>query len=101
MRVDIAYFEGYPELVQELEKFPPRARAERMRLLAALGLSFMCESRSSGTSESSSSPATIKLPRPPKQATPSPILPTAQTNETAGGVDTASRITRGIFKQID
>jgi hypothetical protein len=28
-------------------------------------------------------------------------LRTVQTNETAGVVDTASRITRGIFKQID
>ncbi len=101
MRVDIAYFEGYPELVQELEKFKPRARAERMRLLAALGLSFMREGRSSSTSESSLSPTTIKLPRPPKQTTPSPILHTAQKNETDGGADTASRITRGIFKQID
>lgn len=41
MRITINYFEGYPELLADLSAFPLRARAERMRMLAALGLSVL------------------------------------------------------------
>ena len=41
MRITINYFEGYPELQADLSAFPLRARAERMRMLAALGLSVL------------------------------------------------------------
>ena len=38
IRVSINYFEGYPELEAELKRYPPRVRAERLRLLASMGL---------------------------------------------------------------
>jgi len=41
MRITINYFEGYPELRDDLSAFPLRARAERMRMLASLGLSVL------------------------------------------------------------
>jgi len=41
MRITINYFEGYPELQADLSAFPLRARAERMRMLASLGLSVL------------------------------------------------------------
>ncbi|MFZ1545919.1 MAG: hypothetical protein WAT12_02305 [Candidatus Nitrotoga sp.] len=41
MRITINYFEGYPELQADLSAFPLRARAERMRMLASLGLSIL------------------------------------------------------------
>ena len=41
MRITINYFEGYPELQTDLSVFPLRARAERMRMLASLGLSVL------------------------------------------------------------
>ncbi len=41
MRITIIYFEGYPELQADLSAFPLRARAERMRMLASLGLSVL------------------------------------------------------------
>ena len=41
MRITINYFEGYPELQADLSAFPLRARAERMRMLASLGLSAL------------------------------------------------------------
>jgi len=45
MRITISYFEGFPELEAELAKYPQRARAERLRHLAAMGLSFMQRGR--------------------------------------------------------
>lgn len=103
MRVDIAYFEGYPELVTELEKFSPRARAERMRFLAALGLSCMRrEDRSFSSDNADKSTQTpsaqIKPSNVPKQIAPSPVVrPTVATGES----DMANRITRGVFGQVD
>ena len=41
MRITINYFEGFPELQADLSAFPLRARAERMRMLASLGLSVL------------------------------------------------------------
>ena len=41
MRITINYFEGYPELQADLSAFPLRARAERIRMLASLGLSVL------------------------------------------------------------
>jgi len=41
MRITINYFEGYPELEADLTTLPPRSRAERLRLLATMGLAFM------------------------------------------------------------
>lgn len=41
MRITINYFEGYPELEAELSKYPLRARAERVRNLASIGLSML------------------------------------------------------------
>ena len=38
LRISINYFDAYPELEAELRKSPPRVRAERLRLLASLGL---------------------------------------------------------------
>ena len=45
MRITINYFEGYPELEAELAQHSPRARAERLRFLAAMGLAFMKDGR--------------------------------------------------------
>lgn len=102
MRVDIAYFEGYPELVTELEKFSPRARAERMRFLAALGLSHMREDRQFRHPQSDNStqspPAQIKPSNAPKQIAPSPLV---RPTVAAGESDMANRITRGVFGQVE
>lgn len=41
IRVTIKYFDGYPELEAELSKYPSRARAERIRNLASIGLAVL------------------------------------------------------------
>ena len=45
MRITINYFEGYSELQADLSACPLRARAERMRMLASLGLSVLNSGR--------------------------------------------------------
>ncbi|MGZ8256603.1 MAG: hypothetical protein ACXWTX_02410 [Gallionella sp.] len=100
MRVDIAYFEGYPELVTELEKFAPRARAERMRFLAALGLSHLREVRQfrhNQSDNSTQSPPRINQSNPPTDVT----LPAARPTTGGGESGMANRITRGIFGQVE
>ena len=45
MRITVNYFEGYPELEDELSRYPLRARAERLRNLASIGLSMLNQSK--------------------------------------------------------
>jgi len=85
MRITINYFEGYPELEAELAKFSPRARAERFRLLATMGLSAMQDGRSHITS-----PAV--LPGTSAAASPKAM---AMTEEAA------STITKNVFSQVE
>ncbi|MBN8084753.1 hypothetical protein [Vibrio vulnificus] len=42
---------SHPELLKELEKTPPRERAERLRMLATFGLIHMSQPKLSTTSE--------------------------------------------------
>lgn len=76
MRITVTYFDGYPELEKELAKHPPRARAERLRFLAALGLALM----NNRTAMQQSTKKTR----------------TANPNE-----DAKKSITRSIIKQVD
>jgi hypothetical protein len=41
MRITINYFEGHSELQADLSALPLRARAERLRMLASMGLSVL------------------------------------------------------------
>jgi len=41
---------AYAELVAELERIPPRERAERMRLLASVGMTYMMRDQAQLTS---------------------------------------------------
>lgn len=41
MRVVVGFFDGHPELLAVMSALPPRARAERMRMLASIGLSVI------------------------------------------------------------
>jgi hypothetical protein len=54
MRITIKYFNGHPELETDLSAFPLRARADRMRMLASLGLSVL-----NGATLSAGSPHTM------------------------------------------
>ncbi len=41
MRITVNYFEGHSELLADLSALPLRARAERLRMLASMGLSVL------------------------------------------------------------
>lgn len=41
MRITIKYLNGHPELETDLAAFAPRDRAERLRMLASIGLSIL------------------------------------------------------------
>lgn len=41
MRITVNYFEGHSELQADLSALPLRARAERLRMLASMGLSVL------------------------------------------------------------
>ncbi len=87
MRITINYFEGYPELEAELTKYSPRARAERLRFLAALGLSFLHDGR----------PARV-VPLPNAEVSSPPASAPADET-TGGGAGAARRITKNVFDQ--
>lgn len=90
MRITVNYFEGYPELEAELAKHSPRARAERMRFLAAMGLAFMND----GRSHAAAAPAAAAVAT---QAAPA----ATQTTPGKGASSTAKSITRSVFGQTD
>lgn len=105
MRITINYFEGYPELEAELAKFTPRARAERLRLLAAMGLSFMQDGRFntfatapaiSQNAATSTPPASPVVLAAPARTTSVPVKTGEQTNK-----DVARSITQNIFNQAN
>lgn len=89
MRITVNYFEGYPELEAELAQHSPRARAERLRFLAAMGLAFMKD----GRSHVSAAPASGQPVAPASQ----PAIPA--TGSAASS--TAKSITRNVFNQAD
>lgn len=97
MRITINYFEGYPELEAELVKHSPRARAERLRFLAAMGLAFMQDGRSNSIA------TTPVITEPAPAASPSSPAATAVTQPAASAKagDTARSITKNIFRQTD
>lgn len=92
MRITITYFEGYPELEAELAKHSSRARAERLRFLAAMGLAFMQDGRSHLS-------AANGVPVP----TVTPAAPAASQIDEAGaaGEAAARAITKDVFKQAN
>ena len=51
MRITIAYLEGHPELEADLAKVSKNGRAERMRMLASMGLSALRNGQSSAPPE--------------------------------------------------
>ncbi len=83
MRITINYFEGYPELQADLSVFPLRARAERMRMLASLGLSVLDGGRAINKSPSIT---------PAQEATPEATQPASHGNP--------SGIVKRIFDQV-
>ena len=83
MRITINYFEGYPELQADLSAFPLRARAERMRMLASLGLSVL-----NGGRAINKAPAVT----PAQEAAPDAAQPAAHGNP--------SGIVKRIFDQV-
>lgn len=89
MRITINYFEGYPELEAEMAKLSPRARAERMRFLAAMGLAFISNGRPLAGEVAAAVPA---APATPAAASP--------VSEKPGG-STAKSIARNIFRQAE
>ncbi len=97
MRITINYFEGYPELEAELVKHSPRARAERLRFLAAMGLAFMNDGRSHSIATHP-----VHTDAAPAASTSSPASP-AVTHPAAssGAGEVARSITKNIFRQTD
>ena len=87
MRVTVKYFEGYPELEAELAKHSPRARAERLRFLAAMGLAFISNGRPLAGEATAAVPA----------ATPEATTPITGKS----GSSTAKAITRQVFRQAE
>jgi hypothetical protein len=90
MRITVNYFEGYPELEAELAKHSPRARAERMRFLAAMGLAFMNDGRAHAGVAPAAGPV----------ATPATPAPTSATSG-KGPSSTAKSIARSVFRQAE
>ena len=83
MRITINYFAGYPELQADLSAFPLRARAERMRMLASLGLSVL-----NGGRPINKAPAVAHV----QEATPDASQPASHGNP--------SGIVKRIFDQV-
>lgn len=92
MRITVNYFEGYPELEAELSKHSPRARAERMRFLAAMGLAFMQDGRPHAVAVSTATPPAAA------ESTSTPSSPTTQAK---GKGEVARSITKHLFDQKD
>lgn len=90
MRITVNYFEGYPELEAELAKHSPRARAERMRFLAAMGLAFMNDGRSHAGAAPAAAPVVTPAAPAATPATPG-----------KGSSSTAKSIARNVFGQTD
>ncbi|KXS30565.1 MAG: Uncharacterized protein AWT59_3308 [Candidatus Gallionella acididurans] len=84
MRISINYFEGYPELESELAKYPKRVRAERMRLLASIGLTTLHNGR----------PIV-----PPATMQPSIPVSTPASTELKAGVANGKAI-KNVFDQV-
>ncbi len=59
LRVTVKYFAGYPELEADLEKLPLRVRAERLRVLATVGLAVMRGERVLESGRTTSAPTGI------------------------------------------
>ena len=55
MRISIAYLEGHPELEADLSRVRKNARAERMRMLASIGLFTLRNGESSALPETTQS----------------------------------------------
>lgn len=97
MRITINYFEGYPELEAELVKHSPRARAERLRFLAAMGLAFMNNGRSHSIATHP-----VHTDAEPAASTSSHASPAAAPQvASAGAGELARSITKNIFRQTD
>ncbi|MFA6120859.1 MAG: hypothetical protein WC706_05820 [Sideroxydans sp.] len=97
MRITINYFEGYPELEAELVKHSPRARAERLRFLAAMGLAFMRDGRSHSIATHP-----VHADAEPAESTSSHASPAvAPQAASAGASEVARSITKSIFRQTD
>lgn len=94
MRITINYFEGYPELEAELAKHSPRARAERLRFLAAMGLAFMQDGRSHSIAIHP-----VATEAAPATSASSPVV--AKPAVSAGAGEVARSITKSIFRQTD
>lgn len=73
----------YPELVADLDRVAPRERAERLRLLAMIGLRDL----------------NLIEPRMPKSHD-APSSPTTKQNSNAAGRDTANNIIRKLTKGL-
>ncbi len=91
MRITINYFEGYPELEAELAKHSPRARAERLRFLAAMGLAFMLDGRSHSVATPAATEPVVT------QSAPAATQPAMS----AGAGAVARSITKNVFRQTD
>ena len=89
MRITINYFEGYPELEAELAQHSPRARAERLRFLAAMGLAFMKDGRFHAPAAQVSGQPAAAAPQSSQPATGSPASSTAKS------------IARNVFRQAE
>lgn len=67
MRIVLAVTTANPELLAELEKIPPRLRAERVRMLATLGLAAMSSSlpaRKAPVADADDAPAKASQEKP-------------------------------------
>ena len=91
MRITINYFEGYPELEAELARHSPRARAERLRFLAAMGLAFMLDGRCHSMATPSATEPVVTQSAPAA----------TQLAVSAGAGAVARSITKGIFDQVE
>lgn len=82
IRIVITLTEANPELVSEFRDMPVRARAERMRVLATLGLRESRAHDSRSTGRESGGRAEDAVQTEPVQKTPVDLKPSAQNPNT-------------------
>ena len=97
MRITIKYFNGHPELEADLSMFPLRARADRMRMLASLGLSVL-----NGATFGASSPQTMSEAKVAKST--STLMPdepgAALSLHNQSDIPPIFSITKKLFDQV-
>jgi hypothetical protein len=102
MRVVVGFFDGHPELLAVMSALPPRARAERMRMLASIGLSVI-NNRSVGIPLTQNERSEFRASEAQRPNTGVPVLSQTdgtQQKKTDSIPQKIGALARSVFNQV-